>query len=61
MTNCPHCNGEDCTQIVIHLREEDVVQFYSCRRCEARWWEREGAAIDLNEVLSLATQHRRSL
>jgi hypothetical protein len=53
---CPHCGGEDCIQIEIHLQTEDTVQFYSCRRCEQKWWEREGGAITLDEVLSLASQ-----
>jgi Zn ribbon nucleic-acid-binding protein len=51
---CPHCNGDDTTQIAIHLRAEDTVQFFSCRRCEYRWWIREGDLIELDEVLQLA-------
>jgi formate dehydrogenase maturation protein FdhE len=53
---CPQCGGEDCTHIAINLRETDSVQFYSCRRCEAKWWEHEGDTIALDEVLTLATQ-----
>ena len=54
---CPHCGGEDCIQIEIHLQTEDTVQFCSCRRCESKWWEREdGNAISLDEVLGLASQ-----
>jgi hypothetical protein len=37
---------------------EDTVRFYACRRCEAKWWEREGGTISLSEVLSLASQRR---
>ena len=51
---CPHCMGEDCTQIEIHLREEDSVRFFSCRRCEAKWWEHAGDTLALGEVLDLA-------
>ena len=51
--HCPQCKGEDCVQIEINL-EEETVQFSSCRRCEAKWWEREGDTIDLSDVLSLA-------
>jgi hypothetical protein len=53
---CPHCGGEDCIQIEIHLQSDDTVQFYSCRRCEAKWWEREGGTISLDEVLTLAAR-----
>jgi Zn ribbon nucleic-acid-binding protein len=54
---CPHCDGQDCIQIEIHLQTEDTVQFYSCRRCETKWWVREGGGeITLDEVLSLASQ-----
>ncbi len=56
--SCPSCNGENCTQIIIHLKDEETVQFYSCRKCEAKWWEREGGAIDLAEVLQLAGSKR---
>jgi transcription elongation factor Elf1 len=56
LMRCPHCGGEDCIQIEIHLQTDDTVQFYSCRRCEAKWWEREGGAITLDEVLTLASQ-----
>lgn len=56
MQTCPQCGGEDCTHIVINLKEEDTVQFYACRRCEAKWWEHEGDTIALDEVLNLATQ-----
>lgn len=56
MQTCPQCGGEDCTQIVINLKEEDSVQFFNCRRCEAKWWEHEGDTIALDEVLTLAAQ-----
>ncbi len=51
---CPHCGGEDCTHIEIHLKDEATVQFFSCRRCESKWWEREGDTIALDEVLNIA-------
>jgi len=56
METCPQCGGEDCTQIVINLKEEDSVQFFNCRRCEAKWWEHEGDTIALDEVLNLAAE-----
>jgi len=51
--NCPECNSQDCIHIEIHLTDEQV-QFYSCRKCEAKWWETEGGPVDLEKVLGLA-------
>jgi hypothetical protein len=51
--NCPECKGHDCIHIEIRLTEE-MVQFYSCRRCEAKWWENEGGPVALEQVLGLA-------
>lgn len=53
--HCPRC-GDDCTHIEIRLRDEDSVQFFSCRRCEAKWWEHDGGVIELDEVLNLTAQ-----
>ena len=53
---CPHCAGEDCIHIEIHLQTNETLQFFSCRRCESKWWERAGDAISLDEVLNLASQ-----
>lgn len=56
---CVQCKGEDCTEIEIRLKEgEDVVKFYSCRRCEAKWWEHDGGPIELDDVLSLTTERQ---
>ena len=53
---CPQCQNEDCIQIELRLTDERTVQFFSCRLCEAKWWEREGDTIDLDEVLRSATK-----
>lgn len=53
---CPECQGENSTQIEIHLTNDDAVQFFSCRRCEAKWWVREGDTVSLDEVLTLASK-----
>jgi Transcription factor S-II (TFIIS) len=53
---CPKCHAKDCTEIQLHLTGEETVEFFSCRRCEAKWWEREGDTIALDEVLNLAAQ-----
>ncbi|HVF54355.1 MAG TPA: hypothetical protein VNC78_12240 [Actinomycetota bacterium] len=58
LVQCPNCKADDCTQIVINLQEEESVQFFSCRRCEWKWWEHEGDTINLDEVLDLAAKRR---
>lgn len=55
---CPQCQGKDCIQIEIRLKEEDSIQFFSCRRCEAKWWERDGDTIALDDVLNMAAQKK---
>lgn len=53
---CPKCTESDCTEIEIRLKDENSVKFYSCRRCEVKWWEKEGGTVDLNEVLNLTAE-----
>ena len=53
---CPQCAGEDCIHIEISLKGDENVEFYSCRRCEAKWWQRDGGSIALDDVLTLAAQ-----
>ncbi|MDQ5816670.1 MAG: hypothetical protein M3516_10335 [Actinomycetota bacterium] len=55
---CPQCRGEDSIEIEIRLKEEDDVQFYSCRLCEAKWWQRDGDTIALGDVLDLASKKK---
>ena len=54
---CPHCHGQDCTEIEINLKNEDHVKFYSCRRCESKWWQHDGDTIALDDVLTLTAKH----
>ncbi len=53
---CPQCKATDCTEIQLNLTGDDTVEFFSCRRCEAKWWQREGDTIALDEVLNLAAK-----
>ncbi|MGH2828597.1 MAG: hypothetical protein ACRDKF_16680 [Actinomycetota bacterium] len=54
--NCPDCHGEDCIHIEIRLTDAETVQFYSCRKCESKWWENSGGPIALDKVLGLAAR-----
>ena len=55
---CPRCAGEAITNIAIDAdaKDEKSLMFYSCRRCEEKWWERDGAMIELREVLDLTSK-----
>lgn len=53
---CPQCKATDFTEIQLNLTGDETVEFFSCRRCEAKWWEREGDSIALDEVLTLAAK-----
>jgi transposase-like protein len=54
--HCPTCHGTDCVHIEIRVKDtDDPIQFYSCRQCEKKWWERSGDALALDDVLTLAT------
>lgn len=55
---CPQCKGTDYTEIELNLTDDQSVQFFSCRRCEGKWWEREGDTIALDEVLTIASQKK---
>ena len=54
MIACPRCGGNDITAITIDLRADPGMNFYSCRSCEEKWWERDGARIGLSEVAELS-------
>ncbi len=50
---CPKCGAQEATKIMINLTDDDSVGFFHCRRCEGKWWERDGVALELDEVLDL--------
>lgn len=51
--DCPKCGAQDV--IEIKNKVEDIeVYFFSCYRCEQKWWDREGNPVTLREVLELA-------
>ena len=58
MKTCPECQFEDSIEITIDLSSDDSVQFFQCRRCEAKWWERDGNTVALDEVLDLTAKDR---
>ena len=61
MPHCPRCRGTDITEIGIDVKLENDIKFFACRFCEEKWWERDGGAIRLEEVIDLTTasSHRK--
>ncbi len=55
---CPSCGVEDVIEIHQTLPDGIEVDFFSCHKCDEKWWDRNGAVIDLREVLELARKRR---
>jgi hypothetical protein len=56
MRKCPNCATDDSIEITIDLSADNSVQFFQCRKCEAKWWERDGNAVPLDEILDLTAE-----
>lgn len=50
---CPSCNSADSVEVEINLVEDSPFTFRACRRCETRWWQRDGRDVPITEVLDL--------
>lgn len=55
---CPRCHVEDVIEIHQKLPDGTEIDFFSCHRCEERWWDRAGTEIPLSEVLEMARRAR---
>lgn len=56
---CPRCAAPDVTNINHTLEGAETLSFYSCHRCEHRWWSnQDGQAVALPDVLELARRRR---
>lgn len=51
---CPNCGSRDVININLAVELESSVSFYSCHRCEKRWWHKDGKDLPLPDVLELA-------
>jgi transcriptional regulator NrdR family protein len=47
---CPRCHVSQLVEISLQLQGEPI-RMRSCSRCDTRWWETEGASLDLTDVL----------
>ena len=57
---CPRCASRDVININLSLEHGDRVAFYSCHRCDKRWWHKDGAPVDLPDVLEMARREKGS-
>ena len=57
---CAACGADSVIQIELKLADGAEVDFFSCHRCETRWWNRDGEHLGLDDVLNLASQPRVS-
>lgn len=58
--SCPRCGAKDVININLTLDRGDRVSFYSCHRCEKRWWNKEGEEAELSGVLEAARRTPRA-
>lgn len=57
---CGSCGADSVIQIELTLADGTDVTFFSCHRCESRWWNRDGEDLPLGTVLDLARRPRAS-
>lgn len=55
---CPRCGSKDVININLSLAQGDRVAFYSCHRCDKRWWHKDGTPVDLPDVLEMARRDK---
>ena len=56
--SCPSCASTRLTAIQIRLAPGEDHTFASCQACEWKGWFKEGGAVPLGKVLSLASERR---
>ena len=57
---CPRCGSREVININLSLEHGDRVAFYSCHRCDKRWWHKDGSPVDLPAVLEMARRDKGS-
>ena len=55
---CSRCQVEDVIEIHQKLPDGTEIDFFSCHKCDEKWWDRNGREIALSEVLELARKAR---
>lgn len=50
MDACRTCGSSDIVSIEMNVGEQRVT-FIACHKCESKAWERDGEAVELEQVL----------
>ena len=56
--DCPQCGISDVIEIKHVLPDGSEVQFFSCHKCEEKWWDKSGEQMNLRQVLDLVRKAR---
>lgn len=51
--DCPQCHARDVIEIKHRLPDDTEVHFFSCHRCEEKWWDRDGDQVELGQILDI--------
>lgn len=54
---CPVCNQGDLISITMAVSGNDL-SFTTCHMCEAKWWYRDGEAVQLQSVIGNVLSQR---
>ncbi len=54
--DCPQCHANDVIEIKHRLPDDTEVQFFSCHRCEQKWWDKNGDKLELGQILDIVRQ-----
>jgi transposase-like protein len=55
---CPNCGSKEVININLAMEQGERVAFYSCHKCEKRWWHKDGENVSLPSVLELAAKRK---
>lgn len=53
---CPVCKTQDVIEINHRLPHGSEISFFSCSRCEEKWWMHGDEDLTLEEVLGQSRQ-----
>ena len=56
--DCPTCGAAEVIEIRHKLESDVELFFFSCHRCEERWWDKSGQSVSLREVLEIVRRAR---
>jgi ssDNA-binding Zn-finger/Zn-ribbon topoisomerase 1 len=54
---CPQCGASDVIEIKNRVDEVEI-DFFSCHKCEERWWDKSGKTVPLLEILEIVRKAR---